>query len=35
VARPSNDAPSEPKTYENVNQAPEKKKKGWWNKLVE
>jgi ribonuclease E len=35
VTRPSNDAPSEPKTYENVNQAPEKKKKGWWNKLVE
>jgi ribonuclease E len=35
VARPSNDAPPEPKAYENVNQAPEKKKKGWWNKLVE
>lgn len=35
VARPSNDRPSEPREYEKVNQAPEKKKKGWWNKLVE
>lgn len=24
-----------PRDYETVNQAPEKKKKGWWNKLVE
>lgn len=35
VARPSNDRPAEPRDYEKVNQAPEKKKKGWWNKLVE
>jgi ribonuclease E len=27
--------PSPPRDYEKVNQAPEKKKKGWWNKLVE
>lgn len=39
VARPSNDRqPPEtpaPRDYEKVNEAPEKKKKGWWNKLVE
>ncbi len=39
VARPSNDTqPAEasvPRDYEKVNQAPEKKKKGWWNKLVD
>lgn len=39
VARPSNDRQpvevSAPRDYEKVNQAPEKKKKGWWNKLVE
>lgn len=32
---PSNDVPSAPRDYETVNQVPEKKKKGWWNKLVE
>lgn len=36
---PSNDsgdsAPPPARDYEVVNQAPEKKKKGWWNKLVE
>lgn len=32
---PSNDVPPAPRDYETVNQAPEKKKKGWWNKLVE
>ncbi len=39
VPAPSNDrAPATelpPRDYETVNQAPEKKKKGWWNKLVE
>ncbi|MCB9987786.1 MAG: Rne/Rng family ribonuclease [Rhodospirillales bacterium] len=35
-SEPSNDsAPPAPKEYETVNQAPDKKKKGWWNKLVE
>lgn len=29
------DAPPPKRDYETVNQAPEKKKKGWWNKLVE
>ncbi|MEM6781806.1 MAG: ribonuclease E/G [Pseudomonadota bacterium] len=36
--KPSNDTkPVEaaPKDYEVVNEAPEKKKKGWWNKIVE
>lgn len=32
---PSNDVPPPPRDYETVNKAPEKKKKGWWNKLVE
>ena len=36
---PSNDVhvsePPAPRAYETVNEAPEKKKKGWWNKLVE
>ena len=36
---PSNDVrvsePAAPRAYETVNEAPEKKKKGWWNKLVE
>lgn len=32
VKKPSND---EPKPYETVNKAPDKKKKGWWNRLVE
>lgn len=39
VARPSNDRQppdaAAPREYEKVNEAPEKKKKGWWNKLVE
>ncbi len=39
TSRPSNDrapaAPPPPRDYETVNQAPEQKKKGWWNKLVE
>jgi len=35
VARPSNDAPAAPREYEKVNQPPEQKKKGWWNKLVD
>ncbi|PZQ45900.1 MAG: ribonuclease [Micavibrio aeruginosavorus] len=35
VATPSNDTPPPSRDYETVNQAPEKKKKGWWNKLVE
>ncbi len=38
-ARPSNDRkPSEnaaPREYETINQEPDKKKKGWWNRLVE
>jgi ribonuclease E len=35
--RASNDRPAEPvqRDYETVNQAPETKKKGWWNRLVE
>ena len=37
--KPSNDsAPltsSVPKDYEVINEAPKKKKKGWWNRLVE
>lgn len=32
--RRGNEAPA-PRDYEKVNQAPEEKKKGWWNKLVE
>ena len=35
ASAPSNDGPPPPRDYEVVNQAPEKKKKGWWNKLVE
>ncbi|MFA5593325.1 MAG: Rne/Rng family ribonuclease [Micavibrio sp.] len=43
AARASNDTESAPvaagaepsRDYETVNQAPEKKKRGWWNKLIE
>lgn len=40
AVRPSNDdkpakAEAAPKDYEKVNEAPEQKKKGWWNKLVD
>ncbi len=42
VTRPSNDTrpapsaePAPPREYEQVNSAPEQKKRGWWNKLVE
>lgn len=37
VARLSNDRQeqAQPRDYEKVNEAPEQKKKGWWNKLVE
>lgn len=31
----SSEAPPAPREYEKVNQEPEQKKKGWWNKLVE
>jgi len=38
-AKPSNDTGkenlAEKKDYEKVNEAPDKKKRGWWNKLVE
>jgi hypothetical protein len=30
----NDDEPATP-DYETVNQAPSKKKKGWWNKLIE
>lgn len=32
---PSNDTAPEDRDYEVVNEAPDKKKKGWWNRLVE
>ncbi len=37
VKASNDDAPAadEPKEYETVNEAPEKKKKGWWNKLTD
>ena len=37
AAEPSNDdAPSDAhKTHETVNKAPETKKKGWWNQLID
>lgn len=37
AARPSNDSDARPpaREYEQVNEPPDKKKRGWWNRLVE